>query len=240
MTRKVKNTRSFFFFSEKLLLSKTGLLFLSMELNCTGLIFSYTNAPLIRNISLQLKAGQPVWVRGRSGSGKSTFLKLMTGLLTPHEGRVDYLAANLKQSLHELSSEDLKSFRAQHVGYVHQENHLINHWTVSQNLSLVEGEIQKQSLLLESLGFEPGVLKKTVSELSGGERQRISVARLILQNPSFAFLDEPTSHLDDENAEKVMRILKKTFQDKVLLVVSHDQRLSAFGFKEVDFSELNK
>ena len=115
-----------------------------MELNCTGLIFSYTNVPLIKNISLQVCASQPVWVRGQSGAGKSTFLKLITGLLKPIEGHIDYMTDQVQQALHELSTEDQKSFRLRYIGYVHQENHLINHWTVAQNLSLVDTETQKQ------------------------------------------------------------------------------------------------
>lgn len=211
-----------------------------MEFNCTGLNFSYSDTPLIKNISLQLRAAEPVWVRGKSGAGKSTFLKLITGLLSPQNGEARYAGEGFNQTLNLLSFEERKIFRAKHIGYVHQENHLVNHWTVAQNLSLIESDTSKQTRVLREVDFESDILKKTVSELSGGERQRISVARLILQNPSFAYLDEPTSHLDDENAEKVIQILKKTFQNKVLLVVSHDQRLRAFGFKEVNFSELNK
>lgn len=211
-----------------------------MELNCTGLQFSYSNTPLIKNISLQLKAGQPVWVRGQSGAGKSTFLKLITGLLQPQNGEVIYAGEGFSEALQLLPREEKKSFRARYIGYVHQENHLINHWTVAQNLNLVETDAYQQTKVLFEVGFDAQILIKTVSELSGGERQRISVARLILQNPLFAYLDEPTSHLDDENAEKVIGLLKKTFQDKILLVVSHDQRLAAFGFKELNFSELNK
>jgi ABC-type lipoprotein export system ATPase subunit len=207
-----------------------------MEVECKDLEFSYDDSVLIKNLNLKIHSKEHLWIKGQSGSGKSSFLRLIGGLISPISGSI-----RLGDDQLDLKAENARrKIRLETIGYLHQENHLIEHWTVRQNLQLVEPRKAEFQRLLEEVNLHEKYLSKQVSELSGGEKQRISFVRLLLQRPKLALLDEPTSHLDDRNANALISLLVKRLQDSTVIVVSHDNRLAEYNLKPVDFFEINK
>ncbi len=250
-----------------------------MHLHCRDVSFAYSAEPLLNKINFEVPSCSHLWIKGRSGSGKSSFLKLLAGLLQPQSGSIQYTTEDgLTTKLNLLSPKEQDEFRRQNIGFLHQENHLIGHWTIEQNLNLAKytsvhkTDLSAKQLLMElglnlnSLNLQNHDLhgldtqdspksddsnkvsrekkqyfhfgQKLTSELSGGERQRVSLARLLLQKPKIALLDEPTSHLDDETAEQVMNLIAKYLKDTTTLIVSHDQRLKQYFSSPVAFHDL--
>jgi putative ABC transport system ATP-binding protein len=206
-----------------------------MKITCENIRFSYAQTSLFKNLNLHINEGDHVWIRGRSGSGKSSLLKLIAGLLPIQEGQIlinDFSYTNG-------TAAEIKKFRFSYIGYVHQENHLIEHWTLKQNLELVCQQPEKIDMAIKAFNVDSVFLNKKVSELSGGENQRASLARLLLQRPKLILLDEPTAHLDDGNAEQAMATIRKEFRDCTLIVVSHDARLEKMNLKPIQLSEIN-
>lgn len=205
-------------------------------IRCQNLQFSFTQQKLIHQLSLEVPSGEFRWISGKSGSGKSSLLKLIAGLLNPQAGEI-----SLDQtSVHQLNEAQKKNFRQTQIGYMHQENHLVEHWNVLQNLSLVDSSLARISSYLDFLRLRPALLSQKISSLSGGEKQRISLIRVLLQNPRFALLDEPTSRLDDETTVLVLRLMKQELQGKTVLIVSHDARLEDFKIDRISFESLNR
>lgn len=207
-----------------------------MKIQCNNVAFSYPEQKnLIRCLNLEIRSGEALWIKGRSGSGKSSFLKLLAGLLSPTQGDIQIESTLLSK----LSESDKRKFRFENIGYTHQENHLIDHWTVVQNLSLFTDDKTVISDVLTAVDLSKKLSSTLVGHLSGGEKQRLSLARLILQKPKIALIDEPTSHLDDENTERLMTYLLQQLKNATLVIVSHDHRLEKFLLKPLHFSEIN-
>jgi putative ABC transport system ATP-binding protein len=164
-------------------------------------------------ISLTLERGDFVAITGESGSGKSTLLSLLGFLATPNPspsygqfifragGREYDLADALKRGI---GSSRLSQWRADHIGFVFQNYHLMNHLTGSENVGLgvrfasPRRETDRPAAVLSALGMAP-FLKKRARDLSGGQKQRISVARALVKKPDVLLADEPTGNLDTAN-----------------------------------------
>ena len=115
---------------------------------------------------------------------------------------------------------------------------LIEHMTCAENLALVRNQRGESA---ESVLSKVGLKEKIsvhAGSLSLGEQQRLAVVRVLLQNPEVVLADEPTSSLDEANAEKVIELLLETSQKKTLIVVSHDSRLQKYFDRSVNFAEL--
>jgi ABC-type lipoprotein export system ATPase subunit len=172
-----------------------------------------------------------VLLRGASGTGKSSLLHLIAGLMAPTKGSV-FVG---DQNLAELSDSNRASFRRKSVGLIFQKLNLISHLTVAENVSLAGGDADAVATALKSVGLSEMTNVKAAL-LSGGEQQRVAVARVLAQAPDVILADEPTSSLDDVNAQFVIEALKKAAKGKSLLVVSHDDRLQD-QFKDVRLME---
>lgn len=167
-------------------------------------------------------------ITGNSGTGKTTLLHLLSGLLRVQKGDVEIAGKNLKT----FSQAELDRFRGRHVGLVFQQPRFISSLSVIDNIAAAQffgaGKSDSNAAmeLLKSLGIGDKANKST-GELSGGERQRLAIARALAAKPSIVMADEPTSSLDDENAELVYNLLTKESADynAALVVVSHDGRL---------------
>lgn len=206
-----------------------------MNVSCQKIYFSYNEQKLIKNLNFNAQSGECVWIRGKSGSGKSSLLRLIAGSLQPKSGSIQIAEVVLSK----LSENEKNKFRFANIGYVHQENHLIEHWTVRQNLMLVSREKTDFKNELAEVYLEDEIQNKLVSQLSGGEKQRVSLVRLFLQKPKLALLDEPTSHLDDLNTDRILKLLQEKLLGSTIIIVSHDSRLEKFKMKAVEFSEIN-
>ena len=179
---------------------------------------------ILNNLSFKVNEEQHLLILGPSGSGKTTIINLLSGLLKPSSGYINF--KNTKYSV--LSELQLDQLRSENFGFIFQKLHLIEHLNVEQNIAIAKNK--KNSLdinkLLDNLGLN-GYNKMIVKNLSFGESQRVAVARGVVNNPKVIFADEPTSGLDDKNSNLVIKLIfdqvKKT--GSTLIVSSHDQRI---------------
>ena len=179
---------------------------------------------ILNNLSFKVNEEQHLLILGPSGSGKTTIINLLSGLLKPSSGYINF--KNTKYSV--LSELQLDQLRSENFGFIFQKLHLIEHLNVEQNIAIAKNK--KNSLdinkLLDNLGLK-GYNKMIVKNLSFGESQRVAVARGVVNNPKVIFADEPTSGLDDKNSNLVIKLIfeqvKKT--GSTLIVSSHDQRI---------------
>lgn len=189
--------------------------------------FSYPNLDF-NFPDVECKSGQTLLITGRSGTGKTTLLHILSGILKPKSGKVIIG----ETSIDSLSDRELDQFRGQHIGLVLQQSHFIGALSVLENivlsswLSNKEQKVEKAKQLLNQLGLQEHMHKKP-SELSIGQQQRVSIARALINEPTVLLADEPTSSLDDENAEIVSDLLSTLSQqyNASLVIVTHDQRL---------------
>jgi ABC-type lipoprotein export system ATPase subunit len=194
----------------------------------SGLSFGYSSAMSITFPDFNVRKGEHILLLGESGSGKTTLLHILGGLLRKYSGSVMVDGTELST----LSETALDHFRAQHVGFVFQRNHLISALNVENNLLLapylagLPQRAERVNEVLESLGLG-GKRRSRISELSQGQAQRVAIARAVLNKPSILFADEPTSALDDRNCDRVIHTLMDAAaqNQSTLVVATHDQRL---------------
>ncbi len=197
-----------------------------MSLLVQSLSYSHPGQQSIHFPDFEVKPGSPLLILGKSGSGKTTLLNLLSGLLSPKTGSV-HLG---KTEISKLSGQTLDRFRGQHLGIVFQKPHLISALNVRQNLDLVPFFSQKNGRKADELLQELGLSHKAtakVTTLSEGEAQRVSIARALANSPQLILADEPTSSLDDENAQMVIELLidQAAKINASLIIVTHDQRV---------------
>jgi ABC-type multidrug transport system fused ATPase/permease subunit len=194
----------------------------SIELN--EINFSYDDKKIFNNFNLKIKGGQKIAFVGKSGSGKTTIAKLITGFVTPQEGQVLIDGQDMSRIA-------LKTYYP-YIGYLTQEP-MIFDGTIKNNLlySLPDktaSTITDQQLhevlknaecdFITDLNTEIG--EKGI-RLSGGERQRLAIAKLMLKNPEIIILDEPTSALDSFSEEAITRALDCLFKNKTVIIIAH-------------------
>jgi lipoprotein-releasing system ATP-binding protein len=197
-------------------------------LQVSPLTFSYSPSAQLAFPAFECTSMQPLLITGASGSGKSTLLHLLAGLLQPHSGTI---ALN-KVMLSQLSRSQCDRFRGQHIGIVFQQPHFVAALSVLDNLLLTQYLATKKTnrqqalQLLSSLQLQPCAAQKPAS-LSAGQKQRLSIARAVINQPLLLLADEPTSSLDDENAQRVANLLQQQAANcnSTLLIVTHDNRL---------------
>ncbi|WP_353930768.1 cell division ATP-binding protein FtsE [Okeanomitos corallinicola TIOX110] len=186
------------------------------------------NSYTLLNVSLNIKKGEFVFVTGSSGSGKSTFLKLLYGQELPTQGEVIVDDLNVEK----LRGDRLSLLRRR-IGIVFQDYKLIPQRTVAENITFVlqaqgytRKEIQRR---LEPTLKLVGLLSKAdrfPDQLSGGEQQRVSIARAIIATPPLILADEPTGNLDPDNSWQVIQILQKLNSfGATVIVTTHDEQL---------------
>ncbi|WBL41744.1 ATP-binding cassette domain-containing protein [Algoriphagus halophytocola] len=175
---------------------------------------------------LALDGGEALLVLGKSGSGKTTFLNLLAGLLSPATGSIQLG----EKTYGSLSAQQLDKYRGEEIGIVFQKPHLLAALNVKENLQMAQYFSVKKTQDISSLLGELGLgakISAAVSTLSEGEAQRVSIARALANHPKLILADEPTASLDDENAEAVIQLLKNQALKigAVLIIVTHDQRV---------------
>lgn len=193
-----------------------------------------TRIDVLKNISLDLYAGELTLLMGPSGSGKSTLLALLSGLLKPDEGEVEAFSQNLWH----LTPSEIEHFRLNYCGFIFQGFNLFSALTAQEQVELVlqYGEIpdeqaqQHAEEVLHAVGLADRVHLRP-SELSGGEKQRVAIARALAKKPKLIFADEPTSALDKMNGEIVLALLQHAAHERnaAILCVTHDSRLVKYA-----------
>jgi lipoprotein-releasing system ATP-binding protein len=186
---------------------------------------------VLRNINLNVVAGEQIAIVGQSGAGKSTLLHLLGGLDNPNQGEI-WVAGQL---MNRLNPAQQGLWRNQNLGFVYQFHHLLPEFSALENVGmplLIQGlapsEVQEKAVaILTKVGLGQR-LKHKPGELSGGERQRAAVARALVTEPKCVLADEPTGNLDHRTAEQVYeRMLELNQVIKTsLILVTHDSSLA--------------
>ncbi|WP_240455624.1 ABC transporter ATP-binding protein [Halomonas faecis] len=208
----------------------------TVMLACHDLTRIYREGPqdvtVLDGLSLEVHAGERVAVVGSSGSGKTTLLNLLGGLDRPSRGDVRIAG----ETLLDLGSAELGSFRNRHIGFVYQFHHLLAEFTAVENaaLPLIVRGLRKKAAesraleLLDKVGMAARADHKP-GELSGGERQRVAIARALVTDPSLVLMDEPTGNLDQATAASILAMMDELARTTAcaFVVVTHDTALAA-------------
>ncbi len=180
---------------------------------------------LFDNISLDLLQGQSIAIIGVSGSGKSTLLNILSSLLEPKSGQVNFKDKNL----YSLKNSELLNIRRNDFGIIFQAHYLFRGFSANENLEIASLLSNKDVdiNLLKSLNIEH-VMKQGVGELSGGQQQRLSISRVLTKQPKIIFADEPTGNLDKTTANEVMNTLFDYIKNNNagLILVTHEDEIA--------------
>jgi len=183
------------------------------------------NEPIIKDTNISINKGDFIFLTGKSGSGKSTFLKALYGEISVTGGELQVNGFNLKN----ISKNSLNLLR-RHTGVIFQDYKLINEWTIEKNviLPLIIAGYSKEVCTLQAKKLLKHVrlldkANKYPMELSGGEQQRVAMARALAHNPKLIVADEPTGNLDDFSSEVIWNLLKNVRQHvgSTIIVVTH-------------------
>ncbi len=201
-----------------------------MLIEITNASVSVAGSTLLDNVDFHVNEGEFVYLVGKVGSGKSSFLKMLYGELpTGEQGKVSVLGCNM----HKLKRRHLPALRKQ-LGIVFQDFQLLSDRTVYDNIDFVLRATgwNKAALRERRIGEvlnEVGLLHKMHSyphQLSGGEQQRISIARALINTPRVVLADEPTGNLDYDNSTDVMHLLKSVCErGTAVIMVTHNTNL---------------
>lgn len=184
---------------------------------------------ILKDISLDLNAGETLAIVGASGSGKTTLLGLLAGLDRPTTGEIRLIGSELKA----LDENARARLRKRHVGFVFQSFHLLPSLTALENVMLaleIAGFDQPRDRALSALD-QVGLSHRLAHyprQLSGGEQQRVAIARAFAGEPEILFADEPTGNLDQRTGESVADLLFELNEHHgtALVLVTHDMRLA--------------
>lgn len=181
---------------------------------------------VLSNLGLRIEKGEMVYLVGKNGSGKSSFLKTLYAELALQEGEAKVAGFDL----HNLKTKKVPFLRRK-IGIIFQDFQLLTDRTVNNNLKFVmratgwknKKEIEEGiQIVLEKVGLGNKGFKMP-HELSGGEQQRVAIARALLNDPEIILADEPTGNLDPETSMEIMRLLASISQNnKAVLVATHD------------------
>lgn len=187
--------------------------------------------PVLKGVNLTIQSSKMTAIVGKSGSGKSTLLHMLGTLDTPEHGQILFNDIDVTK----LTDRQKAHFRNRHLGFIYQFHHLLDDFTVLENvmLPLMIARAEKDltqaraQYLLERVGLIDR-LKYLPSELSGGERQRVAIARALVHSPELILADEPTGNLDEENASTVFELFRELVRDEktAVVMVTHDLSLA--------------
>jgi NitT/TauT family transport system ATP-binding protein len=163
--------------------------------------FSYDNEKIISELTAELKTNKVYCIMGPSGIGKTTFMNLISGLNTPDSGKIT-------------GTDKLKK------SFIFQENRLLSHLSVYDNLRYVSNNEEKINKALIQTGLIEDKNKK-ITELSGGMARRTAIARATAFNGDIFFIDEPLYGLDTKTSQGILELIKDTVNDKTAFIITH-------------------
>src|SRR5437773_165043 len=187
------------------------------------------------DFSLRVEPGEWIAVMGPSGSGKSTLVNLVGCLDSPTSGEIILDGRNVAG----LSANELNRVRAEKVGFVFQQFHLIPYLTALENVMLAQyfhsmTDEQEALEALDRVGLKERA-HHLPSQLSGGEQQRVCIARALINDPKIVLADEPTGNLDAQNEEIVLRLLRELHQQgRTIIMVTHDPVVARLADRRIE------
>ena len=176
------------------------------------------------SVSMNIREGEFVVILGASGSGKSTFLNVISWLETLDEGEVIYNDSHLEK----MNEKELTKFRRDNVAFIFQQYYLLPHLNVEKNVKMGADLGGKEYLkYIEAVGLLDK-RKKHPAELSGGEQQRVAIARALSKGPKVLFLDEPTGALDEKTGRLVLDYIIKLQEEQkfTMIMVTHNANIA--------------
>lgn len=209
--------------------------------------------PVIDIEHFSINRGDKVFLKGPSGTGKSTLLGLIAGVNLPDHGNINVLGHNINQ----MKGSQRDHFRADHMGYIFQMFNLLPYLSVTENVCLPchFSKRRKQKALtnspslniearrlLNDLQLGDELINRQVAELSIGQQQRVAAARALIGQPELVIADEPSSALDTDARESFINLLFQECEreNSTLLFVSHDNTLSPLFDLQVDLGNINR
>jgi len=192
---------------------------------------TYSNGSImqhvLKNLNIEIKAGDFTVIMGSSGSGKSTLLYALSGMDKPTLGTIDFKG----EAISNYSNDQLAVFRRKHCGFVFQQIYLNDTMTVLDNI-MISGLLvsrDKKAIanrakeLLQQVGLNEASYHKYPSQLSGGEAQRVAIVRALINAPEIVFADEPTGALNSTNAINVLDVMTEVnASGQSIIMVTHD------------------
>lgn len=180
---------------------------------------------VLKGLDIKIEDGDFAVILGASGSGKSTFLNIISGLERPDSGSVFYDETDITM----LSENKLTEFRKENIGFIFQQYYLLPNMNVDKNVKMgadLAGNKDYKSII-DAVGLKDK-LDKYPSELSGGEQQRVSVARALAKRPKVLFLDEPTGALDEQTGRQVLDYICRLQKEYgfTMIMVTHNQNIA--------------
>jgi putative ABC transport system ATP-binding protein len=197
----------------------------------------FGNVRALDGVSFRVDAGEWIAIMGPSGSGKTTLINILGGLDTPTAGQAIVDGTDVAR----LDEAGLTRFRAEKIGFIFQQFHLVPYLTAVENVMLAqyfhsttdEKEAQKA---LERVGLGDRI-EHLPTQLSGGEQQRVAVARALINHPKLILADEPTGNLDEANEEIVLSLLRELHTEgHTILMVTHAATIGRLADRRIEFA----
>lgn len=186
------------------------------ELTVCTLTKSYNGKQVLNGLNYTFSTGKIYLIRGKNGCGKTTFLRIVSGLERPDSGYVKI--------------DDLN------CAYVFQEHRLFPWISALENAAITEKTSGYAETLLKYFGFSDDDMKKLPSEISGGMRQTVAITRAVVSDREILLLDEPTKELDKTVTDKFFALLRKIKDEKIIIMVSHSESDTEIADEIIDFT----
>lgn len=199
------------------------------------------NEYALKDVSYDFEKGKIYAIRGRSGTGKTTLLSLISGLERCTEGSIIFDSKDLKDI-------NLDYYRSHEIGIVFQSYNLLPFMTVSENIILsmdasgvkIANKKEEALKLMKSVGLKKNYANRKVLRISGGEQQRVAIARSLSYNPKMIVADEPTGNLDRQTEKEILDIFKKLAheENKCVIIVTHSPDVCAMADQVYDLKKV--
>jgi putative ABC transport system ATP-binding protein len=202
-----------------------------------GLRKEFGNVRALDGVSFKVDEGEWIAIMGPSGSGKTTLINILGGLDTPTGGQAVVDGTDVAR----LNEAGLTRYRAEKVGLIFQQFHLVPYLTALENVMLAQyfhstTDEAEACEALARVGLKDRVTHLP-AQLSGGEQQRVAVARALINHPKLVLADEPTGNLDEANQETVIQLLRELHNEgHTILMVTHDPALGSLADRRIELA----
>lgn len=193
---------------------------------------NYGDFKVLKSLNFSVEKGEFVGIMGKSGCGKTTFLKTIGMIDKPTGGTINFMGENTET----LRGDKLAEIRNKKIGFIFQDFYLMDSLTVEENIILPmilggKKENMNEKVLKYAKQFQlEHILKKNPYELSGGEKQRVAICRALINDPELILADEPTGNLDSKSGQIVIDALCtiNEVMKKTIIMVTHDPKMASY------------